>query len=119
LRISARRQINGDVGRREVVTAVLQGGAARDVHLNLNDAGLDTIYRCAQGFIEYEAVNSQTGVPPEAAKFNEDGRLTALDTHNTDPVGQFTVTTVITTRDRRTRGPDRREPSSPTRVSIV
>jgi len=73
------------VGGRNVVAAVLQCGAnpvaafpyrrvgqsygmeiifigldARDVHLNLDDAGIYAIHRCAQSLIEHEAERSQT-----------------------------------------------------------
>jgi hypothetical protein len=78
-------QIDGDVGRRNVVTAVFQRGTnpiaalpnrrvwkadrvevifigldAGDVHLNLDDAGVNAIHRCAQGLIKHEVVCSQT-----------------------------------------------------------
>jgi hypothetical protein len=34
---------------------------AGDVHLNLNDGGVDAIHRCPQGLIKHEVLRPQTG----------------------------------------------------------
>ena len=92
------RQVDGDVGGRNVVAAVLQRGAdpvaafahrgvgqsdgvevifigldAGDVDLDLNDAGIDAIHRGARGLIEHEVVGSQTTRSGRATA-NEIGR---------------------------------------------
>jgi hypothetical protein len=45
---------------------------AGDVHLNLNDAGIDAIHRCAQGLIKHEGVRSQPNRSVRAIMTNED-----------------------------------------------
>jgi hypothetical protein len=49
------------VGESDGMKVILIGLDAGDVHLNLNDAGIDAIDRCAQGLIEHEVVRPQTG----------------------------------------------------------
>jgi hypothetical protein len=41
------------------VKKIFIGLDAGNVNLNLDDAGIDAIHRCAQGFIEHEVVRSQ------------------------------------------------------------
>jgi hypothetical protein len=108
--MSAGRQINGDVSGGNVVAAVPEGGAdavaafadggvgqvdgvemifigldARDINLNLNDAGVNAIHRCAQGLIEHEVVPSH-GRGPKRSRPMKIGPLSHVGVHHTAPV---------------------------------
>jgi hypothetical protein len=50
---------------------------AGDVHLNLNDAGINAIHRCAQGLIEHVSRTAQFEPHVQPTMTNEDGPLTA------------------------------------------
>jgi hypothetical protein len=57
---------------------------AGDVHINLNDAGINAIHRCAQGLMEHEGVRSQTYRSLRIIMTNEDWTADCtLAAHNT------------------------------------
>jgi len=45
---------HGSIGQADGVEVIFLGLDAGDVHFNLNDAGIDAIHRCAQSLIEHE-----------------------------------------------------------------